>query len=139
MPRGRWTRRGTLDAREGIDIVVTHGKMNDERWCDVDLTEALQIFNQENSAYGIVKMEHELQVQIQNLREQVPVWISVRERLPLKDEIVLAWVNMENSFYILSHTVMWEHEAWYDDDWAEIENVTHWQPLPAPPVVECAQ
>jgi len=55
-------------------------------------------------------------------------WISVEDRFPEQDQSVL--ISDTNDVY----------KAWYSDknffveNFGEVDNVTHWQPLPTPPI-----
>lgn len=99
------------------------------------------------------------------LRKQVEKqrWISVKERLPEGDKLVI--VKLENlkipirafhaepkgsegscedeiSIYDEEADCYWLPEGWYECNqyeevnWLVHDNVTHWQPLPAPPAIE---
>lgn len=85
-----------------------------------------------------------LQRQIVNLNKMVPTWISVEERKPDANDRVLACVN------ILGTPSVWDSVRWNGKEW-EVEEevvydywtridypVTHWMPLPPPPI-EAAQ
>jgi hypothetical protein len=66
-------------------------------------------------------------------------WISVEERLPLKQrggcsEVVDVWIENErwpNCYYYF------EEEEWYDVDTGDAisHKVTHWMKIPSPPEV----
>lgn len=59
-------------------------------------------------------------------------WISVAERLPAKDQIVLAWNQIEvRVFHYAGADIWWDDdEGWsYTEKWG----ITHWMPLPEPP------
>lgn len=60
-------------------------------------------------------------------------WISVYEQMPLCDARVLAWDMIDQSWRIAYWDGTW-YMVGFDDDTAI--NVTHWQPLPAPPEVK---
>jgi len=55
-------------------------------------------------------------------------WISVKTRLPEKDEEVTAYHRKEGCLF-----------AWYDEQWQDRDNyylddlITHWMPLPEAP------
>ena len=58
-------------------------------------------------------------------------WIPVTERLPECGECVIVYDTRED------YIGMWEFSgvAWYNDDYnpLDIDEVTHWMPLPHPP------
>lgn len=58
----------------------------------------------------------------ERLKEQIPKWIPVTERLPEKDQTVLAYCAEDNFCYISRM-----HQSFEDYD------VTHWIPLPQMP------
>lgn len=62
--------------------------------------------------------------------DKMPKWISVNERLPENQFIVLAYVH--HSYELVrwnEYEEIWEHEfGWFNKD-----EVTHWMPLPEPP------
>ena len=63
-------------------------------------------------------------------------WISVKDRLPFKDEIVLVYRGSHIGDLMNTYTYLGNDE-WEDDFgyWsrAEDEGITHWMHLPAPP------
>ena len=69
----------------------------------------------------------------------IPVWISVRDRLPPLDKEVLVYTNGNIRVCSLirpSHEtadVVWEDDYGYWDDDEGIAAVSHWMPLPEPP------
>ena len=71
--------------------------------------------------------------EIDRLREERR-WIPVEERLPeVGSSVLVAWSHEEDKNQAIS-------QAWYDPlgkfmslEDMEFPNVTHWQPLPAPP------
>lgn len=63
---------------------------------------------------------------IQQLEAQVPRWISVEERLPEPDTLVLVGDCSE----VASGFYHWKHNLWITH--GDID-VTHWMPLPEPP------
>lgn len=68
-------------------------------------------------------------------------WISVDERLPQDNELVLVCENGEVKirYYSVSNNGQ-ERCHWWSDEWDDFccnvddGDVTHWQPLPQPPV-----
>jgi hypothetical protein len=66
---------------------------------------------------------------IQHLEAQQPKWISVKDRLPEEDDVVVAWLEINAGLILVYHD-----GAFYDlafDKPTMI--VTHWMPLPEPP------
>jgi hypothetical protein len=59
-------------------------------------------------------------------------WIDVKVRLPKLDERVLAWDGEGSNIGFL----LYEDAEWRDIRYYEIENVSHWMPLPEPPKSE---
>ncbi|HBP5538859.1 DUF551 domain-containing protein [Pseudomonas sp. PI1] len=53
-------------------------------------------------------------------------WISVKDRLPPEDQCVLVWVDGGIEFAT-------QHNSFFVDEFHDLLDVTHWQPLPAPP------
>lgn len=66
-------------------------------------------------------------------------WVSVKERLPEREEYVLMLVSGKFSCLAFDHAYMIGHhagaEGWIVDEYPEWENpgVTHWMPLPDAP------
>ncbi|MCY1346668.1 hypothetical protein D9M68_138930 [compost metagenome] len=61
------------------------------------------------------------------------VWVSVSERLPAEDELVLAFDGE-------SALIAWQHNSfWFGRTWSDSVLVTHWMPLPAPPVSDSGE
>jgi hypothetical protein len=61
-------------------------------------------------------------------------WISVKERLPELDRIVMAYRSECIKAMITKYRTHGDisFEAWTDGNY-KIEGVTHWMPLPEPP------
>jgi hypothetical protein len=57
-------------------------------------------------------------------------WISVDERLPEYYEEVIAWIGKEMAFAYRLKSGAWRI---VDVGFCSPKDVTHWQPLPAPP------
>ncbi|MBO7172347.1 MAG: DUF551 domain-containing protein [Bacteroidaceae bacterium] len=81
---------------------------------------------------------------LQQLEAKAPKWISVEERLPEAKLAVLAFGQRYSSYnkkgepFPMTHVAYTrgEGEGWFtysNDDYVE---VTHWMPLPEPPVEE---
>lgn len=67
-------------------------------------------------------------------RETNGGWISVKDRLPEDITDVLAYSDRNGG----EHAIMWNSKRGSRPHWVRggglvCENVTHWQPLPAPP------
>jgi Protein of unknown function (DUF551) len=64
-------------------------------------------------------------------------WISVKDRLPKDDEVVLVYLDEKDTYYdTRCTTAKYDGIRWVTDHFCEssyIENVTHWMPLPLPP------
>lgn len=65
-------------------------------------------------------------------------WISVKDRLPKYNEVVLVYDNWLPSLepYLNTSNYNEKDGLWYDylgDENKYSENVTHWMPLPKPP------
>ena len=70
--------------------------------------------------------------QVADVSKVMPQWISVKDRLPDKSPMVLA---MCTDGYELAYYGMYG-QGWTNTLGTEHLNVTHWQPLPAPPKEE---
>jgi hypothetical protein len=79
--------------------------------------------------------EQRMYAEIEELREQVPQWISVSDRLPERNEPVCVAVG--------GRVTVGTYSPMMDDWWALIvptsgvvptDRVTHWMPLPGPPL-----
>ena len=71
-------------------------------------------------------------------------WISVKDKLPDQNEqseVVFykkpyewwAGVYTPENFLGINKRKFEYHQHWGDDEYYEVENVTHWMPLPQPP------
>ena len=58
----------------------------------------------------------------------VQEWISVKDRLPEKDEIVI--ICTDENFIYVGELI---GDTWFLDNDSWTETVTHWMPLPEPP------
>ena len=67
------------------------------------------------------------------LRERVPQWISVNDRLPEPWEQVLIYSRhdfCESAFYI---GVPGKWRSTWNHEMLDADSVTHWMPIPQPP------
>jgi hypothetical protein len=76
----------------------------------------------------------ELLAELVTLRNQLPTWISVEERLPESGERVLIMFKpLEGEENISIGWLTKSGFDCYDDSVYFFRSVTHWMPLPAPP------
>lgn len=70
------------------------------------------------------------------LKEKVPTWISVEERLPEKHvEVLICTEDYGKNELGFANTAVWDGSEWIET-WNRKESipyVSHWMPLPAPP------
>ena len=75
----------------------------------------------------------------ERLKEQIPKWIPVSERLPKNDEFVIVTVKDERGDYPYIYSDFgWyfaKAECWIVDN-EKRNDITHWMPLPKPPKEE---
>lgn len=57
-------------------------------------------------------------------------WISVNDRKPNMNQLVLAYHNFKDKFCDDQHIIITRFE--YQDYWTD-GTITHWMPLPKPP------
>lgn len=74
---------------------------------------------------------------IQQLEAKVPGWISVEERLPEDGQPVIVFATHTDKWSGHWHAVM--EDCWCCGGWdancdTDIHKVTHWMPMPEPPV-----
>lgn len=67
--------------------------------------------------------------------ERAMNWISVKERLPDRDETVLCHSNKNGGYYFIGY-IGYRSGAWCECGAMHIGDVTHWMPLPEPPKEE---
>lgn len=61
----------------------------------------------------------------------IGAWIDVKNELPEKDGDYLIF-NTDGAVWIYWYDE--EYKEWYDDNGYQTESVTHWMPLPEPPM-----
>lgn len=74
------------------------------------------------------------QKEIEALREKLPKWISVKERLPIDriKKYLVAFQDAGGS--IVDMARYFPSDGWTCDNWDVPQNlITHWMPLPDPP------
>lgn len=74
------------------------------------------------------------QKEIEALREKLPKWISVEERLPIDrlKKYLVAFRDVGGS--IVDMARYFPSDGWTCDNWDVPQNlITHWMPLPEPP------
>ena len=74
------------------------------------------------------------QKEIAELREKLPKWISVKERLPIDrlKKYLVAFRDAGGS--IVDMARYFPSDGWTCDNWDVPQNlITHWMPLPEPP------
>ena len=74
------------------------------------------------------------QKEIEALREKLPKWISVKERLPIDrlKKYLVAFRDEGGS--IVDMARYFPSDGWTCDNWDVPQNlITHWMPLPEPP------
>lgn len=59
-------------------------------------------------------------------------WISVKERLPEEGKEVLVYIPKYIQQYFIAFLSL-KNSEWSNRYCANMEEITHWQPLPSPP------
>lgn len=82
-------------------------------------------------------LERRMHAEIEDLSEQIPRWISVKERLPEENVEVFVVAVGPSGKALFYATAMWRmtpigRMEWEDEN-CVIHHPTHWMPLPAPP------
>ena len=74
--------------------------------------------------------------EIKRLREIAPIgWIAVTERLPRMGERVMVAHAADKWIGVGERDIIGSYEYWSDDG-EELNQPTHWMPLPEPPEVK---
>lgn len=75
---------------------------------------------------------------IEELKQKIPHWIPVEERLPKPKDLVLVCNEFGGVHYgyFESNKKWYTANNWLVDSWTVMSNVTHWMPLPEPPKEE---
>ena len=70
--------------------------------------------------------------EIERLREQLPKWVSVEDRLPEDDNTVIVRGEDEDDPW---QPVWYDADSYSDGMWGGVSSpqYTHWMPLPSPP------
>lgn len=67
----------------------------------------------------------------------MPEWISVKNKLPPDDTVVLAWSILDNSYALAAiRNNNWYCVVLYTIDYHTKDGITHWMPLPERPINE---
>jgi len=69
---------------------------------------------------------------MEEFQEQLPQWISVSERMPAVDERVLIY-HAAAEWVSIGNRRPTGDCHWVSDAFAELDDPTHWMPLPEPP------
>ncbi len=60
-------------------------------------------------------------------------WISVKKRLPKKNGMYIVYNNWQNNVTLNYNFANFKNGSWDFSVFCELDNITHWQPLPKPP------
>lgn len=114
---GNYTQEFTL-GHDAEEIKNVQAILNRPRSC-TDFSPAARYAVQRLVDYA--KQEHEL-------RRTAQEWISVKDRLPKNDEIVI--ICTDKNFIYAGELI---GDTWFLDNDSWTATVTHWMPLPQPP------
>lgn len=95
-----------------------------------------QICDQKTMNCDCTPEERRMHAEIEELKEQIPRWIPVTERLPEKGSAVLGFRAGDPHWGDASYGMAWREidgESRPGLRWHESGRPTHWMPLPAPP------
>ena len=99
--------------------------------CPCDIDECSQM------VYSAADQIERDQKEIEELREKLPKWISVKERLPIDrlKKYLVAFRDAGGSIVDMARYI--PSDGWTCDNWDVPQNlITHWMPLPEPPKEE---
>ena len=120
------TEAAGLIERQNVEIKALRGAAESLKAALKDAQKSIEVFGQANAA----------------LRDKVPEWIPVTERLPEPGKMVLLTVSgkVKNISLVDAYELgeFNTDEGWILEMWPEWEGpkVTHWMPLPEPPEEE---
>lgn len=85
-------------------------------------------------------LEKDALAYIQQLEAKVPKWISVKERLPENEQIVIGYTPCDGFMFVGYYVKNCNWKQWYiitamRSTKCMNKRVTHWMPLPEPPEV----
>lgn len=93
------------------------------------LTEAIYDLEEKESEHASLIAEYNRK--IASMKERIPEWISVKDRLPETDKSVIVFVPMSHEEQDIGY---YQRGKWWDGrDEGFDEDVTHWTPLLPPP------
>lgn len=136
------------EIKKGLEICIGACR-GDKTACPyrVDFDGCLDIMHSDALAY------------IQQLEAKVPKWISVKDQMPTGEDSVLilvketehyGWQKEKWKVYYCQYMAYWDGDEWFTtwcngcrkisdtakEPYADDYEVTHWMPLPEPPVEE---
>ena len=120
------TEAAGLIERQDVEIKALRGAAESLKAALKDAQKSIEVFGQANAA----------------LRDKVPEWIPVKERLPEPGKMVLLTVSGKVKNIVLVYACELGEfdtdEGWILEMWPEWEDpkVTYWMPLPEPPEEE---
>ena len=101
-----------------------------------------ELYDEFGDAPGVIKALHKVCDKLKSLQPQEPVvsptiggWISVKDRLPEDETVVIAYVQHKIGWYRMFawHDMYGWHSSASEFDDKDSDYVTHWMPLPEPP------